>query len=399
MDMNEGRWDWNADDSEDPKVVEDALRRVVHDASRRRNTRRTLTGGGLAVLLIAAVGIGTLLDSTEKSTNEQVNLARSEAPAVPAPPASTTPGQTTATPPSRPSSSRPSTLVVTRNDNAGNGAVAVLDGTSGKQVRVIHSTTHRLGDISLSLDGKTAYFETFDIEFDGSSLWRVAVDGGGKASKLPMLGSNPRISPDGKRLAYFDFRNDIGCSVVIHDLATQQETRIANNDDTPAPKISLCSNGLAWKDNDHVVLSVNTFNADSYKHTIAQDTGLYIFDTRKAKQAITSGVKIPTSGVKADTIFDSPTVLPDGSVFAVERCCDPAATVPQAAWRMVVLDAGTGVAKRVVATGFPERLYRGTVTDASGNHLIYMSNDDVRVSDFGANPVVIATGVNAAAWR
>ncbi|MGD9562166.1 MAG: winged helix-turn-helix domain-containing protein [Pyrinomonadaceae bacterium] len=106
------------------------------------------------------------------------------------------------------------------------------DGSDRRQI------THDAGGFPLSVtaDGKQIFYEaTLD-----SLLRRVAADGSGEASVHDRLLSNPEVSPDGTRAAYF-FTEGMVRKLAVMDLSTKQNVKVLE-----APEGASFNRPMAW---------------------------------------------------------------------------------------------------------------------------------------------------------
>jgi hypothetical protein len=128
-------------------------------------------------------------------------------------PATTTPG----TP------APPSVLVAVRDD----GALVVLDGLAGNEVRELADPSGGVAGVTLTPDAATAYFDT-----TGGQMFSVPTDGSAAPTAIG-TGTSPEVNADGTLLAYLT--DD---AVVVRTLATGAETSVAE----PGGHLSA----LAW---------------------------------------------------------------------------------------------------------------------------------------------------------
>lgn len=224
---------------------EDALRRALHEeagqlpppkpeeldaiagaAARRRLRRLTAVGAACAVVVGAVAFAGGRPGDEPSATDLATRPADSGATSLPAP-APTEPAR---------GDDRPAFAVAL----SAKGRVVVLDGATSRALQVLAQYptdgSGRLGGVSLTPDRKTVYYGYGESGLSsdprcGTGVYRVPVDGGGRPEKVAE-GLSPKLSPDGRLLAYagggtrFGIRGEqMSCSnvLVIRDLASGAE--------------------------------------------------------------------------------------------------------------------------------------------------------------------------------
>lgn len=303
-------------------------------------------------------------------------------------------------------SARPSMLVAASEK----GRLVVIDTTTGKTTRVLGDYSQEgveqcfgLRDrVSLSPDGKVVYFEVeapFGRGSDGQPSCRTMIhgrstDGSGDIDGTIAEGMAPEISPDGLRLAYFrpagpEDVNNVGF-MVIRDLATGNELIFDNVD-------CYCGAPLSsWApDNRHFAYQEMSCGCGGREFL-----DLMVLDTQNP-EAPRVPVKVPSS-IAEKAAWGAASYLPDGNLFVLEvpdsEYDQTNGFVRTTAPRMLIVDPTTGKVVKVVATGFADRRYTSTDADRTGDHLLYVSDGNLMVSDHGARPVKLATGLLGADW-
>ena len=398
------RLQWGPGD--EPRVsheeLEAELGSVVARGQRRRARRTVALGGVLAVLFLQLATV-VLGDPRGRPSGVTAADDPTTTTVVTTPETAVVPDITS--PPSVPQHPRPPFVVVARAATARanpdgedfNTEIAVLNGTSGKAIRTIHRTVFNISELSLSRDGTYVYFVEWDC--GTSSVMRVRVDG--PADQKPETiteeeSNHPSVSPDGRLLAYSALGfcdGDPVWELRVRNLATGQEHAVATE-----PEGWSMSSPTWSEDGTRVAVALQRGTYDETKnvHRLEEAFVAMLDPTRKQDPLKAPRIGSPRPGFG----FESPAYLPDGSLFVVEsELGERDGTV---AASMLVVDAGSGRTLRRVATGDPTRSYGNTASDASGNHLLYLSSkgdtSELRVSDNGGRTVVLATNVTAADW-
>lgn len=405
--MNE--FDWGSKDEESPEQIANALQRVTSESHKRRIRQQAIFGGTAAILLVAAFIGGSQLDFGGDKKGDVTLVNQSEAPA-PQDTVTTAPSASSTTTIKDPAASRPKTLYVAKNSNDGKGRIVAVDGQSGKEIQTLVSGS-TMNELSLSPDGKTLFFTEMDeskvpadlaVLDHVASLKSVPVTGG-TSTFYAYNAHTPKVSPDGSKVAYAELGiSGVAGQVVVYDLNTHKSKVLDQY--FPSSPVVRGSGGwvtsvAGWTDKTHVGAIVNTFGlaADDKGPEITPKRYFHIFDTEKVvddEVLFTASDKnhvfaFPKGG---DEVMYWGVLLSKGQLFVVEDNGNGVAA------RMLLIDASSGKVLQSVATGYVGRSYGNPSADASGEHLIYMSGNDVRVSDFGSEPKVLLNGVTSATW-
>jgi hypothetical protein len=397
-------WDWGTQDEESPEQVEEALHRVAIESRKRKVRRQAIVGTTAAVLLVAAFVGGTQI-AFDKADNDTVRLAtQSEAPA-PQDTVAPVPGSTPSTVAADvAATTRPTVLYAAKNSNDGKGRIVTINPENGKEIKTLASGS-TMNDLSLSPDGKTLFFTEMDEstvpeeekEWDRRGSLKSLPIGGGASTFYRYNAHAPKVSPNGKLVAYTEHGGSgVAGDVVVLDIASKQVTYRSNQIGTSRVndhETGWVQSVVGWIDDNRVSAITNVFPQEAFdgRPAVPAKAVFSVFD-----------VTLPDGNVFIDqALFTFPktndanysgAMLKNGQLWVVENHFDGGAA------RMMLMDAKSGKILKTVATGYIGRQYGNPSADASGNHLIYMSANDVRVSDFGANPVVVATGVTSATW-
>lgn len=280
------------------------------------------------------------------------------------------------------------------------GQVVTLDPATGKPLKTLASGA--TGDqVSLTPGGLLVYFEAATGCFH--QIGSVAVAGGVPAIVSP--GSLPTTSPDGTLLAFA--RQPIASltagagntcpaeayaaqsfALVIRVLATGAETVY------PLPP-AVVTNGLP------LPIGHLSWSADSKRLAVsiasAQDNegwGVYIFDRTKDRYYVPSAKPVP---VAHPSYFREAVFLPAGKLFVDKVCCSglpPKVTSDQ----LLIIDPVTGATSQQIAVGLTTVDHSSLDSDRTGRWLLYLSGGDLLLSQDGAKPIKLASGILAADW-
>jgi hypothetical protein len=254
--------------------------------------------------------------------------------------------------------------------------------------------------VALSNDGSTAYYEVFDQMCDGPSLREISVSSG-ESKVFAQYGNSPAVSPDGNKVAFNASAGcDVGSQLAVKTLASGNTNYFAGNSDEVSDSRTVTSapGTIAWMDNSRIVVDVITYPTTATNPI----DGLHVYDVSATNRPYSSGKPLAVSDAKAGTYYNAVSRMSDGKLFAVQACCDASNDLQRgvtSSARMIIIDPASGNVLKVVATGFPDRSYSSTRSDNSSANLLYLSNDDLRISSNGANPEVLISGVSSADWK
>jgi WD40-like Beta Propeller Repeat len=282
------------------------------------------------------------------------------------------------------------------------GALVVLRPRTGAIARTLVPSGVTGDEISVAGNG-TVYFAT--QHGCTSSVESVADTGGTPATIAD--GSLPAVSPDGSKLAYARQPSlTQGCvpgtpdltklyKLVVRTLSSGDEASypmVPRGQDTglPAP-----ISHLSWAaDNDHLAVSIAAIQDN-------EGWNLALVDTAAAKYYLSGGgiSFVPATGKPSPkrSYLREGVFLPDGSLFVSRACCAgvPVHNTSRLMWE--VTTAGTLLHQ--VAIGFASLEHTSLDASANGQWLLYLAGHDLYVSDGGATPRKLASGLIAAAWK
>ena len=265
--------------------------------------------------------------------------------------------------------------------------VAALDAQTGAERRMLApAAPGALQGISVSPDGRQAYFAVLDDEGNGSI--HVVDSDGGAPPTFVARGISPAVSPDGRLLAYAAPASptSVCCNTVaVLDLGTGGRRSWSFDADDAADWLGYASlTKLAWAPDSRRIAFTLSYEGD----TVA------ILDT-STHPTLSQSVEVIVPGGGGDSshpIWQATT----GQIVVVNRafeCCfedDYAGPV-----RTLSLDPAGGPVTEVLPSGLaPDWLD----LDASGRHLLWVEDGDLHRRSHGGEAVLLASGVNAADW-
>lgn len=360
-----------------------------------------------ALALLAVAGL--LVTAACTSSNA------APAPARPAPgtPASGSGQDATSSP-----AGRPGIVAATTS-----GALVVLNPSTGAVARtlvpsgVADTTGYFFGEdeIAVSPDGRMIYFT--GRGHCGDNIESVPASGGTPA--VITAGRLPAISPSGSDLAFT--RQDEGdCqpdglarnySVVIRHLGTgNQVVYPMAPDDTSTLADPIAH--LSWAPGGgKLAVSITALqDNEGYNVVILAPATAQFYSTGPG----TTSVPVIGSPAASRSYYNEAVYLPDGNLFVNRDCCrgwDPQ-NPPPGGTNLIQEISSSGSLVRNVAVGIQKDDHGSLAVDPAGNWLLYIAGTPgysnasgtvtatgtLYVSQDGARPTQIATGILAAAW-
>jgi hypothetical protein len=242
----------------------------------------------------------------------------------------------------------------------------------------------------------------------GSTIEEVPVGGGTAAVIAP--GAAPAVSPDGTKLAYVSqpqYNPDCQPASPDPDEWSQLEIRTLSSGATATlPAVPAAQDTglphpishLSWSaDNTHLAVSIAP----------AEDNDGYqvnLVDTAHAQYFVAGAgvVTVPVTGSPdpSGTVLGEADYLPNGDLFVSRFCCQgtPGRSLFSQMWE--VRTSGTLVHQ--VAIGNPDFGHSSLDISSDGQWLLYVAHTvdaaTLYVSQGGATPRTLTTGIFAAAW-
>lgn len=281
------------------------------------------------------------------------------------------------------------------------GALVTLDPVTGTVRRTLVPSGVLGDEVSVAASGMV-YFAVKD----GCSATIEEIPVGGGTPAVITAGSLPAVSPDGTRLAYADqpFLTP-SCQFNAGDMLSLYHLKIRTLSSgatvslpmVPASQFSglpIPISHLSFApDNQHLAVSIAS----------AQDNegwGVYIVDTASAQYYVTGPgtTLVPVTGqpTAQSSYLREGVYMPDGNLFVSRACC--AGFPPHNTSRLMWEVNTSGVLVHQVAIGYPNLDHTSLDVSADGNWLLYLAGTTLYVSQGGATPKVLTTGLIAAAW-
>ena len=308
-----------------------------------------------------------------------------------------TPSATTGAHPVSQTTARPPAMVgVTAR-----GSLVLLSPATGAPTRALVRGGVIGDEISVSADGQTIYFSRRHGCVD--DVESVALSGG--KPTLITTGSLPAISPDGSTLAFArqptltrHCMAGAGDPSAQYDLVTRTLSSgvervypvlpAGQSSGLPAP-----ISHLSWAPNGtELAVSIAAIQ-DNEGWQIA------LLDTATAQNYLggTGVTSVPMTGPeRRRSYWREGVYLPDGNLFVSRACCagEPVRNVSKLMWEITP----AGVLRHRVAIGFPGLDHTSLAVNHSGKWLLYLAGTGLYVSEKGARPRALGSGLIAAAW-
>lgn len=281
------------------------------------------------------------------------------------------------------------------------GALVTLNPATG----VVSSTlvpSHVLGDeISVSSTGMVY----FAVKHGCTNEIEAIPVAGGAVTTLA-TGSEPAVSPDGAKLAYAEQPTlAAGCVPQVSDLVTLFHVNIRTLSSGATVKLPMVAPGqdsglpypvshLSWAaDNDHLAVSIASPQDN-------EGWNLTIVDASQAQYYLsgTGVVSVPVTGspTPQQSYLREGVYMPNGDLFISRACCGgmPSHNTSRLMWEVTA----SGTLVHQVAIGFPNLEHVSLDVSSDGNWLLYLAANDLYVSQGGATPRKITSGLIAAAF-
>jgi hypothetical protein len=280
------------------------------------------------------------------------------------------------------------------------GALVTLNPATGSVTRTLVSA-HVLGDeVSVSSTGMV-YFAVRHGCAD--EVEAIPVAGGSVTEIAP--GTLPAVSPDGTKLAYAEEPSlSIGCVPGTGDPVLLYHLDIRTLSSGLTSKLPMVPTGqssglpapishLSWaSDNDHLAVSISAVQDN-------EGWNLAIVDTAQAQYYLSgTGVTfVPVTGPgKLRSYLREGVYMPTGALFVSRACCAgfPVRNTSRLMWEV----STAGGLIHEVAVGYISLDHTSLDVSSDGGWLLYLAGDSLYVSQGGATPRELTTGLIAAAW-
>lgn len=263
------------------------------------------------------------------------------------------------------------------------------------------------GEVSVAPDG-TVFFTVKNG--CGSTIEEVPVGGGSVVLIAP--GSAPAVSADGTKLAYASqpqYGPAPDCQVASPDLDEYYQLKIRTLSSGATVTLPALPAGqgtglphpisyLSWSaDNTHLAVSIEPPQDNDGWAVNLVDTGQapYFVAGAGVLTVPVSGSPDPQGTYLAEAVY-----LPDGDLLVSRACCQgwPPRSTSSLMWEV----NASGVFVHQVAIGDPAYVHSSLDADSDGRWLLYVAHTvdaaTLYVSQGGATPRALTTGIFAAAW-
>jgi WD40-like Beta Propeller Repeat len=280
------------------------------------------------------------------------------------------------------------------------GALVTLDPSTGAVQQTLVGSGVAGGEVSAAANGLVYFAVQSGCT---STIEEVPVGGGSPA--VIVSGSLPAVSPDGTKLAYTTQPSlTPGCVPSVSDFDTLYNLHIRTLRGSSTTTLPMVAAGqgsglgapvsfLSWSaDSDHLAVSV----------AAAEDNegwSLNLVDTSQAQYYLTgTGVTIvPVTGTDAQQSYLRQGVyMPNGDLFVSRACCAgfPVQNTSKLMWEVDT----SGALVQQVAVGFADLDHTSLDVSPDGNWLLYLAGTGLYLSQGGATPKELTTGMIAAAF-
>jgi hypothetical protein len=281
------------------------------------------------------------------------------------------------------------------------GALVTLNPATGAVTHTL-VPSHVVGDeISVSSSG----FVYFAVKHGcKSDIETIPIAGGAIATIAP--GMLPAVSPDGTKLAYAKQPVlAVGCNLGTTNIVPLYHLAIRTLNSGSTVNLPMVPPGqgsglpypishVSWApDNDHVAVSIEPgqdnegWNLNLVDSSQAQD---YLSGTGVTSVPVT-GNPTPQQSYLREGVY-----MPNGDLFVSRACCagEPVHNTSRLMWEV----STSGALVHQVAIGFANLDHVSLDVSSDGNWLLYLAGNDLYVSQGGATPRQITSGLVAAAW-
>jgi WD40-like Beta Propeller Repeat len=281
------------------------------------------------------------------------------------------------------------------------GALVLLSSATGAPVRTLVPHGVVGDEISVSADGQIIYFSKRHGCVD--DVESVAASGG--TPTLITTGSLPAISPDGSTLAFARQPTlTRHCTTGSGDLSSQYSlvTRtLSSGVERVYPMLPAGQSSGLPAPISHLSWAANGTELAVSIAAIQDNEGwqIMLMNTATAQNYLggTGDTQVPVTGPdRRRSYWREGVYLRDGNLFVSRACCAgvPVRNVSKLMWEITP----AGVLKHRVAIGFPGLDHTSLAVNRSGKWLLYLAGTGLYVSEKGARPRQVGSGLVAAAW-
>jgi hypothetical protein len=282
------------------------------------------------------------------------------------------------------------------------GALVLLSSATGAPVRTLVPNGVIGDEIAVSSDGQTIFFSRRHGCVD--DVEAVAVSGG--KPTLLTTGSVPALSPDGNTLAFArqPTLTPRCLKAAGSDLSAQYSlvTRtLSTGVERAYPMLPAGQSGGLPAPISHLSWAANGTELAVSVAAIQDNEGwqIMLVDTATAQDYLggAGDTQVPVTGLdRRRSYWREGVYLPGGNLFVSRACCagEPVRNVSKLMWEITP----AGVLKHQVAIGFPGLQHTSLAVNRAGNWLLYVAGTGLYVSEKGARPRQLGSGLIAAAW-
>jgi hypothetical protein len=284
------------------------------------------------------------------------------------------------------------------------GALVTLDPSTGVVQQTLVPSGVTGDEVSVAPSG-LVYFA---VQNGCTSTIEDVPVGGGSVSVIAP-GSLPAVSPDGTKLAYAsEPSQELQCVSQATGVLSNYNLEIrtlSSGATTQLPMLQGCQCGgvaepishLSWSaDNTHLAVSIAAGEDN-------EGWDVSLLDTTQAQAYLdgppngTGIAYVPVTGPDAHQSYLREAVyMPNGDLFVSRACCagEPVVNSSRLMWEVTT----SGVLVHQVAIGFPNLDHTSLDVSSDGQWLLYLAGNDLYVSEGGATPTELTSGLIAAAW-
>jgi hypothetical protein len=281
------------------------------------------------------------------------------------------------------------------------GALVTLNSSSG----VVEQTLVPSGVVGDEVSVAPSGMVYFAVQ-NGCSTTVEEVPAGGGSVTVIAPGSVPAVSPDGTKLAYASQPTlTIGCVPSTTDMTALYQVKIrvlSSGATTSLPPVPANQDSglpepvshLSWAaDSRHLAVSIGQVEDN-------EGWGVMLVDTAQARYYLNGAgvVNVPVTGnpTPQQSYLREGVYMPNGDLFVSRACCagEPPENTSRLMWEVTT----SGVLVHQVAIGFANLDHTSLDVSSDGQWLLYLAGNDLYVSQGGATPTELTTGLIAAAW-
>jgi hypothetical protein len=280
------------------------------------------------------------------------------------------------------------------------GALVTLSPSTGLVEQTLVPSGVQGDEVSVSPSG-TVFFAVQNG--CTSTIEETAASGGSVA--VVATGSVPAVSPDGTKLAYASQPTlTAGCVPNSSDMTElyHVDIRTLSSGATVSLQVAAADNSglpypilhLSWAaDSEHLAVSLAQVEDN-------EGMGITLVDTAQASSYLggTGVTNVPVTGspTPQQSYLYEGVYMPNGNLFVSRACC---AGIPPQNTSQLLWEVNTaGALVHQVAIGFANLVHGSLDVSSDGQWLLYLAGNDLYVSQGGATPKELTTGLIAAAW-